>query len=125
MDQHQTVPATPMEERVAAAYRQVLGLEEIDRAVLDSETNGFARLHVDGRRGRILGATIVARHAGEMIGEVTLAMTSGLEAAALSSTILPYPTQAEVIRRLGDAYRRSSLTPRVRRLLERYFRWRR
>ncbi|MPZ16751.1 MAG: FAD-containing oxidoreductase [Luteitalea sp.] len=98
-------------------------LTDIDRAVLDEETNGFARLHTDRHRGRILGATIVARRAGDMIGEITLAMTAGLGAATLSQTIHPYPTQSEVIRRLGDAYRRARLTPSVGRLLKGYFRW--
>lgn len=100
-------------------------LSEVDRAVLDEDANGFARLHVNRRRGNILGATIVARRAGEMMAEVTLAMTRGLKASALSEAIHPYPTETEAIRRLGDAYRRSRLTPSVRRLFERYFRWRR
>lgn len=102
-----------------------VALSEIDRALLDGETNGFARLHLAPRSGKILGATVVARHAGEMIGEVALAMTEGLSAAALSKTILPYPTQSEVWRRLGDTYQRTRLAPWFVRLLERYFTWRR
>ncbi|MGE0464718.1 MAG: mercuric reductase [Vicinamibacterales bacterium] len=101
-----------------------VGLEDVDRAILDGDRHGFARLHVDSR-GRILGGTIVAGHAGEMIGELALAITAGLGAAALSSTIHPYPTQAEVLRKLGDAYRRSKVTPGLRRILERFFAWRR
>jgi pyruvate/2-oxoglutarate dehydrogenase complex dihydrolipoamide dehydrogenase (E3) component len=100
-------------------------LAEVDRAVVDDDGPGFARLHVEGRRGRILGATLVAPHAGDLIGEVSLAMTAGLGAAALSGTIHPYPTRAEILRKLGDQYRRSRLTPGLRRWLERYFRWRR
>jgi pyruvate/2-oxoglutarate dehydrogenase complex dihydrolipoamide dehydrogenase (E3) component len=102
-----------------------IDLAEIDRAVVDDDGPGFARLHVDGRRGRILGATIVAPHAGDLVGEVSLAMTAGLKAAALSATIHPYPTRAEILRKLGDEYRRSRLTPGLRQWLERYFRWRR
>ena len=90
-------------------------LTEVDRAVLDGETDGFARVHAD-RKGRILGATLVSRHAGETIGELALAMTHGLRLGALASTIHPYPTQAEAVRKLGDAYQRTRLTPRVRRL---------
>ena len=100
-------------------------LHEVDRAVLDGETEGFARVHLARRGGRILGATLVARHAGEMIGEVVLAMSAGLGIDAIGRTIHPYPTQSEVLRRLADAHRRQRLTPGVRRLLERYFRWRR
>lgn len=91
-------------------------LGEVDRAVLDGETDGFARVHCD-RKGRILGATLVARHAGETIGELALAMTHGLSLGALASTIQPYPTQAEAVRKLGDAYQRTRLTPRVQRVL--------
>ncbi len=99
-------------------------LEEVDRAVLDGETNGFARIHV-GKRGRILGATLVSRHAGESIGELSLAITAGVSMASLARTIHPYPTQAEAWKRAADAWNRGRLTPRARRVLERIVRWRR
>lgn len=86
-----------------------------DRAVLDGETDGFGRVHVD-RKGRLLGATLVARHAGESIGEPALAITTRQKIGSLSSTILPYPTRAEVWKRIGDAYQSRRLTPRVRRI---------
>lgn len=98
-------------------------LSEVDRAVLDGETEGFARVHVDGRKGRILGATLVARHAGDMLGEVVLAMTEGLGADALSRAIAPYPTQGEVWKRLGDAHQRTRLTPGLARWFSRWFSW--
>ena len=100
-------------------------LSEIDRAVLDGETDGFARLHVDKKNGKILGVTVVARHAGEMIGEVALAMTEGLGAGSLSKTIHPYPTQAEVWKRLGDSHARTRLKPWIKRVFERFLAWRR
>jgi pyruvate/2-oxoglutarate dehydrogenase complex dihydrolipoamide dehydrogenase (E3) component len=112
-------------ERGLVVQTFTVQLTEIDRAVLDGETNGFARLHVDARNGRILGATVVARHAGEMVGELCLAMTEGLKAGSLSKTIHPYPTEAEVWKRLGDSYARTRLKPWIKRLLERYFGWRR
>jgi pyruvate/2-oxoglutarate dehydrogenase complex dihydrolipoamide dehydrogenase (E3) component len=98
-------------------------LDEVDRAILDGETEGFARIHSD-QRGRILGATIVARHAGEMIGEISLAMTHGLTLSDLARTIHPYPTQAEALKKLGDAWMRTKLTPRARKLLASVLRWR-
>ena len=98
-------------------------LEEVDRAILDGETEGFARVHAD-ERGRILGGTMVARHAGEMIGELSLAMTRGLSLADLAGTIHPYPTQAEALKKLGDAYLRTKLTPRARKLLAGVLRFR-
>ena len=98
---------------------------EVDRARLDGETDGFARVHVATRGGKLLGATLVARHAGETIGEIALAMTHGLGIGALGSTVHPYPTQAEALRKLGDAYRRRALTPFARRLFGAWFRlWR-
>jgi len=100
-------------------------LSEIDRAVLDGETDGFARVHLRKGTDRILGATIVARHAGEMINEFTLAMTSGLGLGAIAKTIHPYPTQAEVIKRLADAYNRTRLTPFVKKLLSGWLKWQR
>lgn len=90
--------------------------EDVDRAILDGDDDGFARVHYDRRSGKIIGGTIVARHAGEMIGELTLAITSGLKMSALSETIHPYPTQAEVLRKIGDAYNRTRLTPGVKRV---------
>ncbi len=96
-------------------------LADVDRAVVDDETDGFVRVHHE--RGRLRGCTIVAPHAGEMIGEVAYAMTHRGTLGALSSTVHPYPTQAEALRKAGDIYRRQSLTPGVRRWLERYFSW--
>ncbi len=102
-----------------------LPLAEVDRATLDGETEGFARVHMDAKTRRILGATLVSRHAGESIGELVLAMNQGLKLEALSGVIHPYPTQAEVIKRLGDASMKSRLKPWMRSVLEKYFAWRR
>jgi len=94
-----------------------VALDEVDRAVLDGETEGFARAHVDARSGRLLGATIVARHAGDLIGEMSLMMTAGLTMDALSRTIHPYPSVGEIAKKLGDAWMRRKLTPFARRAL--------
>jgi len=95
-------------------------LSDVDRAVLDDETQGFVRVHHE--LGRVLGCTIVAAHAGEMIGQASDAIARGATLNDFSSTIYPYPTQVEALRKAGDAYRRTRLTPRVRRSFERYFR---
>ncbi len=100
-------------------------LSEIDRAVLDGEPEGFARVHLGRGGDRVLGATIVARHAGEMISELSLAITSGLGLSAIGRTIHPYPTQAEAVRRLADVYNRTRLTPLIKKLFTAWFRWRR
>ena len=96
-------------------------LSDVDRAIIDDEADGFVRLHHD--RGRLLGATIVAPHAGDLIAEPTFALTHRHALADLARTIHPYPTQSESLRLAADAHRRSQLTPRVRAWLERYFRW--
>lgn len=112
-------------EKGIAVTTLTVPLSDLDRAVLDGETEGFGRVHLKKGSDTILGATIVARHAGEMINELSLAMTSGLGLAAIARTIHPYPTQAEVIRKLADAYSRSRLTPFVKKVLAAWLAWQR
>jgi len=100
-------------------------LREVDRAVLDGEEDGFARVHYDKKTGKILGGTIVARHAGEMLGELSLAITAKQSIGMLSSTIHPYPTQAEALHKIGDAYMRTKLTPTVKKIFSKWLAWRR
>ncbi|HVC20227.1 MAG TPA: mercuric reductase [Vicinamibacterales bacterium] len=96
-------------------------LGENDRSVVDGETDGFLRVHHE--RGRLLGCTVVAPHAGELIGEASLLVTRGGTLGQLAGTIHPYPTVADAFRAAGDAYRRTLLTPSARRWMARYFRW--
>jgi len=100
-------------------------LAEVDRAVLESRTKGFVRVHVRKGTDRIVGATIVAPNAGDMISEITLAMTNGLGLKHIAATIHPYPTQAEAVRQVADAYNRSRLTPFAKKLFSRLMAWRR
>ncbi|MEO9020122.1 MAG: mercuric reductase [Gemmatimonadaceae bacterium] len=79
-------------------------LHEVDRAIADGEEAGFVKIHVRERTDQILGATIVASHAGEMISELTLAMVAGVGLSTLANVIHPYPTQAAAIRRAAEAY---------------------
>jgi len=98
-------------------------MHDVDRAIADSEETGFVKIHIKERTDRILGATIVARHAGEMINEITLAMVAGIGLRTLARVIHAYPTQAEAIRMAADAYSRTRLTPPMRSLLRRWFAW--
>jgi pyruvate/2-oxoglutarate dehydrogenase complex dihydrolipoamide dehydrogenase (E3) component/uncharacterized membrane protein YdjX (TVP38/TMEM64 family) len=100
-------------------------LSEVDRAILDGEEEGFVKILVKAGTDKILGATIVARHAGEMISEVSTAMAGRVGLGALAAVIHPYPTQAEAIRQTGDLYNRTRLTPGLKRLFTRYLAWRR
>ena len=90
---------------------------DVDRAVVDGEDDGFVRIHTRKGTDEILGATIVARHAGEMLGEVTLAMVGGLGLGTLANVIHPYPTQADAVRRVAFQYSMTRVTPFVKRLL--------
>ena len=90
----------------------------VDRAISDGEEEGFVKIHHQKGSDKILGATIVAHHAGEMISEITLAIVSKQGLSKLSSVIHPYPTQAEAIKKAADAYRRTLLTPRTKRVLK-------
>jgi pyruvate/2-oxoglutarate dehydrogenase complex dihydrolipoamide dehydrogenase (E3) component len=98
-------------------------MARVDRAVLDGDTDGFVKVHVRAGSDRIVGATVVARHAGEMISELTLAMVGGLGLGTLARTIHPYPTQAEAIKRVADAYNRTRLTPFVKWLFQKWLAW--
>jgi pyruvate/2-oxoglutarate dehydrogenase complex dihydrolipoamide dehydrogenase (E3) component len=95
----------------------------VDRAILDGETDGFVKVHVAEGSDRIIGATIVASHASEMLSEITLAIAKGIGLGAIADVIHPYPTQAEAVRKLGDQYNRTRLTPRVKRIFERWLAW--
>lgn len=110
-------------DRGIAVKSFVQPLSEVDRAVLDGETEGFVKIHVQEGSDKIIGATVVASHAGEMISELTLAMAGKLGLSTISRTIHPYPTQAEAIRKIGDAYNRTRLTPRVGWLLRHWLKW--
>jgi pyruvate/2-oxoglutarate dehydrogenase complex dihydrolipoamide dehydrogenase (E3) component len=98
-------------------------LREVDRAVIDGEAEGFVKVLVRQGSDRIAGATVVASHAGDLIAELTLAMTHRLGLAALADTIHPYPTQAEAVRKAGDGYNRTRLTPLVRWVLQKWLSW--
>lgn len=103
-----------------------LKLDGNDRAIVDGEKEGFLRVHFNTENGGvILGATLVSKHAGESIGELVLAMQRKMRVSELGGIIHPYPTQAEIIKRLGDAAMRTRLKPWMRNLLVKIFSLRR
>lgn len=99
------------------AYTVPIG--DVDRARTDGESEGYARVLVD-RKGHIRGATIVAADAGELLAQLTLAMTHKLTMGQLASTIVPYPTRAEVVSRLASAWNKERLTPTVAGIFKRW-----
>lgn len=101
----------------------VVHLEHVDRAVTDGADEGFVKVHVKKGSDRIVGATIVAHQAGEMISELTLAMAGRIGLKTIARVIHPYPTRSEAIKKVADAYNRSRLTPLARKLLTWWLRW--
>ena len=113
----------------AAALRRGIALDsievamrEVDRAVLDGEAEGWLRVHLRRGTDRILGATMVGRHAGETLAVVVLAMNAGVGLGRIAETVHAYPTRAEVVRKAADAYQRTRLTPTAKWLLSAWLR---
>ena len=98
-------------------------LAEVDRAVLDGEDAGFARVHLRKGTDRILGATVVAADAGNLISEVTVAMKAGAGLGVIGAAIHPYPTQAEAWRKAANQLRKARFSDRQRAILSRLFAW--
>ncbi|MCA9014686.1 MAG: mercuric reductase [Planctomycetaceae bacterium] len=98
-------------------------LNGVDRAILDSEISGFVKIHTRQGTDRILGATIVAAHAGDLISEISVAMKSGMGLKKLAGVIHPYPTQADAIRKIGDQFNRTRLSPFIKSLFSKWLEW--
>ncbi|MFN2316605.1 MAG: mercuric reductase [Gemmatimonadales bacterium] len=97
-------------------------LAENDRSVLEGATDGFLRVHLNRGSDRMLGVTIVAPHACEMISQAVVAMTNGVGLGGMGKAMHPYPTIAESYRKAADQWRRGKLTPLARRVLGAWFR---
>jgi pyruvate/2-oxoglutarate dehydrogenase complex dihydrolipoamide dehydrogenase (E3) component len=109
-------------ERGIAIETYQVPISKANRAVTDGEEEGLVKIHVRRGKDEILGATIVAAHAGEMISELTVAIANGVGLGALTHVIHPYPTQAEAIKAAAGLYTKKRLTPRVKRLFEAWLR---
>ena len=90
-------------------------LEEDDRAIVDG-SRGFLKLFI-GKKGLLLGGTLVAPQAGEIVGELLLAKSKNLTSADLFNRVAPYPTASRIIRRVASQYESKKLTPLAKRLL--------
>lgn len=91
-------------------------LEDVDRAVVESDDAGFAKILTLKGSDKILGATIVAPHAGDLLHEFVLAMNAKVGLGKIGSTIHAYPTFAELARKAGDKYNKTRLTPRAKKI---------
>lgn len=116
-----------------------VSLADVDRAILEGVAqDGFVRVHVKKGTDEIVSATAVAENAGDMLSELTLAMTINRSVprwkkflrlakpvglSAIANNIHPYPTQSEAVRKLGDQYNRTRLTPLVKQLFGKWLEW--
>lgn len=91
-------------------------LKSVDRAVVENEENGFAKVLTHKGSDKILGAVIIGAHAGELIHEFVLAMNVGIGLGKIASMIHVYPTLAELARKAGDQFNKTRLTPRARKI---------
>jgi pyruvate/2-oxoglutarate dehydrogenase complex dihydrolipoamide dehydrogenase (E3) component len=98
------------------------GLDDLDRAIVDGEDRGVVKISAD-RKGRILGATILGSHAGELLMPIVLAKKHGLTLADISGTIFPYPTMVEGVKRASDASQRARLEGTGGRILKKAISW--
>lgn len=109
--------AQELEERNISYSSFKMDFADVDRSFLEGST-GFCEILADPKSGKIHGATIVHDHAGEFISQITQAMQNRISLGKIASVIYPYPTQAEIIRKIGDAYNRTRLTPFIAKVLK-------
>jgi pyruvate/2-oxoglutarate dehydrogenase complex dihydrolipoamide dehydrogenase (E3) component len=96
-----------------------------NRAVTDGQEEGLVKIHVKKGTAEIVGGTVVAAHAGDLITQLTLAITQKIPLGAFTSVIYPYPTQGEALKAAAGLYTRGRLTPTVKRIFETVLRLRR
>jgi len=101
------------------------GIDDLDRAIADGEAHGFVKVLTAPGSDRILGATIVGYHAGELLTEFVLAMTHGLGLKKIAATTHIYPTLSEANRFTANAWRSARIPTKLLPWAERFFRWRR
>lgn len=120
---HIGLTAATAKEQGVAINTFTQPMSGVDRALLDGEIDGFVRVHLREGTDEIAGATIVAPHAGDMIGELSLAMTQKIGLGAIATAIHPYPTHGEAVRKVGDLHNRARLTPLVSTLFSKWLEW--
>ncbi len=120
---HVGLNAAMAEEQGVRVEEILVPLADNDRSILEGDDEGFLKIFLAHGSDRIVGATLVARHAGEMIGQMTLAISQRIGLKKIAEVIQPYPTQAEVFKRAADAYRRSTFTPRAQSIFRTLLAW--
>lgn len=119
---HVGLTAEDAAQQAIALDTVTVPFHDVDRARLDGDDEGFLRIHLRRGTDKIVGATIVGAHAGDLIGEAAVAVTNRMRLGTLGRTIHPYPTRAEAFRKAADVWRRGKLTPTVKRIFASWFR---
>jgi pyruvate/2-oxoglutarate dehydrogenase complex dihydrolipoamide dehydrogenase (E3) component len=101
------------------------GLDDLDRAIADSEAHGFVKVLTPVGKDTILGVTIVGSHAGELLAEWTLAMKHGLGLGKIMGTMHAYPTWAESAKYAAGEYRKARQPLTLLAWLQKFHAWRR
>ena len=104
-------------------YRE--SLSDVDRCILEGQEQGLVLIHCKRGRSQVVGATVVGSQAGDLINTLSLLMSQDLSLSTLSNAIHCYPTQSQVLQRIGDQFQRTRLTSFTARLLKRIIRSRR
>lgn len=100
-------------------------LDDLDRAIADGEAHGFIKVLTAPGKDRILGATIVGEHAGDLLAEFVLAMKHGIGLNKILGTIHTYPTMAEANKYVAGNWKRAHAPQRLLAWAERFHAWRR
>ena len=98
-----------------------ISLDDVDRAILDGEDEGFLKVVLKKGTDQILGGTLVAHHAGDMIGSLSLAITHNIGLGKFAKTIFPYPTQGEILKKAANAWNKTRLSPTAKKVLNTWF----
>ena len=112
-------------EKSVAYESSVYAIDELDRAIADSEAHGFIKVLTVPGKDRILGVTIVGEHAGDLIAEYVLAMKQGIGLNKILGTIHIYPTLAEANKYVAGVWKRAHAPQRLLAWVERFHAWRR
>jgi pyruvate/2-oxoglutarate dehydrogenase complex dihydrolipoamide dehydrogenase (E3) component/uncharacterized membrane protein YdjX (TVP38/TMEM64 family) len=98
-------------------------LDDLDRAIAESETRGFVKVLTAPGKDKVLGATIVGAHAGELLAEYVLAMKHGIGMNKILGTIHSYPTMAEANKFAAGNWKRANKPEGLLKWVERYHAW--
>jgi len=120
---HVGTPASEIKDDEVDTFKLEMG--KVDRALLEGDTEGYVKIHVKKGSDKIVAASVVAKNAGDIISQISQAMTHGIGLGGIGSVISPYPTQGEAVRKVGDLYGRTKLTPFAAKILKKLLEWQR